>query len=207
MSRIFAITKYTSLVGLFFSLAAAALPALGAIKATATISTSSASAPYAYTITLHNTGTTDIGSFWFAWTDVPIDYNFLPTLPTVTGMPTGWIAPITHNASPDGYGIEYENSTGLAIPTGGSATFSFNSDDSPAIIAGNGYIFPNKVTRSAVYIGAPQNDAGFKFNVAVVPEPSSMVLACIAAGGGLILWSKSRSPRVAPFAITANKPV
>ncbi len=151
-----------------------ALPsaAVADLQASATISTSSTSAPYSYTVTLNNTGITDIGSFWFAWLDFP-DADFLPSAPTVTGMPNGWIAPVTHNGSPgDGYAIEYYNISGSAIAPGASGTFSFTSPDSPLTINGNAYLPSDKVTTSFVYIGFPFTDAGYRFDTTVVSQLS-----------------------------------
>jgi len=143
--------------------------AFAALQASGTITTPSTTSPYDYTITLHNTGTTDIGSFWFAWTDTPLDYDFLPSSPTVTGMPNGWIAPITHGPSlRDGYAIEYYNIGGSAIAPGGSATFSFSSPDSPMKLNANSFFPADKVTTSFVYIGFPQTDPGFVFDMTVV---------------------------------------
>jgi hypothetical protein len=165
-------------------------PSFAGLMASATISTSSMAAPYNYTITLHNTGTTNIGSFWFAWTDVPINYDFLPSSPTVTTMPPGWIAPISHNFGfpGDGYGIEYYNYLGSAIAPGASATFGFTSPDPPATIAGNAFIPPNLVSTSFVYVGFPQGDPGFEFNVKAAPEPSSAALAGVGLGAILLTW-------------------
>jgi hypothetical protein len=148
-------------------------PALADLSASATISTTSTSAPWNYTITLNDTGTTDIGTFWFAWTDTPADYDFLPSVPTVTGMPNGWIAPITHNGSPgDGYAIEYYNVGGAAITPGTSGTFSFTSPNDPLTINGDAFFPPNKVNTSFVYIGFPQTDPGFSLNMTLVPQLS-----------------------------------
>jgi hypothetical protein len=158
------------------------------ILASATVSTTSTSAPYAYTITLDNTGTTNIGTFWFGWTDTPADYNFLPSSPTVTSMPGGWIAPVTHGFAGDGYGIEFYNLTGSAIGAGDSGTFKFTSPDSPATIAGNAFFPGDKVTTSFVYIGFPQTDPGFEFNAKVAPEPASAALAVTAGSGLLFAW-------------------
>src|SRR6185295_13206874 len=70
--------------------------ACAALGATGVVATTDTSAPFHYTITLHNTGTTDIGSLWFAWTDVPRNYDFLPSTPFGISGPVGWTAPITH---------------------------------------------------------------------------------------------------------------
>jgi hypothetical protein len=157
--------------------------AFAALSATAVVSTSSSSSPYDYTIDLHNTGTTNIGTLWFAW-DAGTDYNFLPTSPTNIVAPSGWIAPISHLFPGDGYGIEYYNLSGSAIAPGAHGTFQFTSTDSPATLAGNAYLPPFKVTSSFVYTGFPLSDPGFKFTASVAPEPTSVVLAGIGAGLG-----------------------
>ena len=172
----------------------------GITLATATVSTSSTSAPYSYTITLHNTGDTNIGTFWFGWTLTPTEYDFLPSSPTVTSLPAGWFDPITHNGVPgDGYGIEFYNYFGSPIAPGGIGTFTFTSPDSPTLLAGNAYIPGNKVTTTVVYAGFPLSDAGYQFNVSVVPEPSSLVLAGVGLCIGLLTWRRrlhvGRRPR------------
>jgi hypothetical protein len=169
-----------------------------ALLATATVATSSTTAPYDYTITLHNTGTTDIGTFWFSWTDTPTFYDFLPSAPTVTNMPAGWVAPLSHNAIPgDGYGIEFYNLSGSAIPPGNSATFQFTSPDSPTIIGGNAFIPPNKVTTSFIYGGLPLSGPSFEFNATLVPEPSSALLAGAGVCLGLLACWRRRCKTIA----------
>jgi hypothetical protein len=160
----------------------AATSAFAALSATAVVSTSSPSAPYNYTIDLHNTGDTNIGTFWFAW-DANSDYSFLPTSPTNITAPTGWIAPVTHVFSGDRYGIEYYNISGSPIAAGGTAQFHFTSPDSPAILAGNAWLPAFKVTSSFVYIGFPESDPGFNVIASVaVPEPTSLLMALIGLG-------------------------
>lgn len=68
---------------------ASAGSAWAAISATAVVTTSQTAAPYNYTVTLQNTGTTPIGTFWFAWTPPPHEYNFLPHVPTAISGPAG----------------------------------------------------------------------------------------------------------------------
>src|SRR5476651_1617316 len=98
--------------GIVLTLLAVAPAQALTISASATLSMTSTSAPYHYTITVLNTGTENIGTFWFAWTDTPTFYDFLPSLPTAIGKPVGWFAPITNNGLGDGYGIEYYNLSG-----------------------------------------------------------------------------------------------
>jgi hypothetical protein len=162
--------------------------AVGALSATAIVSTNSSASPYDYTIDLHNTGTTNIGTLWFAW-DAGTDYNFLPTSPTNIVAPSGWTAPISHLFPGDGYGIEYYNLGGSAIAPGAHGLFQFTSTDSPATLAGNAYLPPFKVTSSFVYTGFPLGDAGFKFNASVaVPEPAGLTLAGIGIATAFLTW-------------------
>src|SRR5437764_14888421 len=77
-SRLYARGLVAAAIVSFFGSGAA----FAALPASATISTPQTSAPFNYTITLNNTGTTDIGTFWFAWTSTPSTYDFLPTTPT-----------------------------------------------------------------------------------------------------------------------------
>jgi hypothetical protein len=164
--------------------------AYGALSASATISTGQTSAPFDYTITLTNNGTTSIGTFWFAWTSVPINYDFLPTSPSSVTAPAGWTTLITHSGFPgDGYGLEMYNLSGSAIGAGQTGLFHFTTNDTPAQIGGNAFIAPNKVGTSFVYIGLPQTDPGFKFNALVVPEPS----CALVMGVGLLVWGWGRS--------------
>jgi len=164
-------------------------PSFAALSATADVTTAQNSAPFNYTVTLHNTGTTDIGTLWFAWTNTPGDYNFLPTSPTNITAPDGWLSPVTHNAfGGDGYGIEWYNYLGSTIAPGGTGLFQFTSNDSPSVLAGNAYFPGFKVSHSFVYVGFPETDPGFQFN-ATVPEPATGV---IATSGLLIALTRRR---------------
>jgi hypothetical protein len=155
-----------------------------ALSASAIVSTSSTSAPYHYTIDLQNTGDTNIGSLWFAWTNYLnfYDYNYLPTSPTGVVAPTGWIAPVTHNGPGDGYGIKFYNISGSPIAPGGSGQFQFTSSESPTVLAGNSYLPPDKVASSFVYVGFPEQDPGFKFTptISAVPEPACLALSALS---------------------------
>ena len=90
-------------------------PAFGQLAGTATIFATPNGPNFNYTISLTNTGTMNIGTFWFAWTPpgMPTEYDFLPSAPFSISQPTGWLGP----ASPGfpGYSIEYYNSTGSLI--------------------------------------------------------------------------------------------
>ncbi len=123
---------------------------------------------FLYTITLVNTGAVAIGSFWFAWDDLP-DQNFMSTLPVSITAPSGWISVVTHNGATDGYGIEWVSpSSSTAIGAGQqSNAFTFVSTTTPTEMAGKSQIDPNFDTTSGfVYQSIPKSDPGFILAVA-----------------------------------------
>jgi hypothetical protein len=72
--------------------------------ASATITaTQLAPAEWQYSVTLDDTGSTTVGTFWFAW--VP-GKDFLDTQPTNITSPSGWQEVVTHGGSNDGYVIQ-----------------------------------------------------------------------------------------------------
>ncbi len=155
--------------------------ASAALSATATVSTSQTTAPYTYSIALHNTGTTNIGSFWFAWN--PSGYNFLATQPLSVIAPTNWSYTLS-NIYPgyDGYGLEFVDNGSLLAPGATLSGFSFVSNDSPQELKSNSIWYPNPpVTTSYVYQGAPLGDPGAAVTVSVVPEPAAILLAAAGA--------------------------
>jgi hypothetical protein len=168
-----------------------AVPALAGLLATATISTSQTSALFNYSILLKNAGTTNIGTLWFGW--IP-GYDFLNASPTNLSVPAGWLA-----YSPGGagtYSLEMYNNSGSPIAPGNTGAFSFTSTETPAQLAGNA-LFGNKVTTSFVYVGSPQSDPGYQFNISIVPEPSSLVLLMLAVpAAGLVILGQRRCRRV-----------
>jgi hypothetical protein len=128
---------------------------------------------FGYTITLTDTGQTQIGTFWFAWIPVP-DENFLATPPTAVTPPSGWGYAITHNGASDGYGIEFEANSSLMQP-GQSLTFGFQSTDSPAAVESASMFYPGySVTTSWIFQAYPAPGDGDQFVVAFV--------ACFCAG-------------------------
>lgn len=164
-------------------------PAFGQLAATATISALPDGPNFDYTISLTNTGTTNIGTFWFAWTppNMPFEYDFLPSAPFAITQPTGWFGPASQGFP--GYSIEYYNSGGSPIAPAETATFHFTSPDSPATLQGTTFGFPD--TTSFIYAGAPLNGPTAQVSPAFVPEPSSFVLATVGAIG-LAGWCRRR---------------
>ena len=166
-----------------------AVSAYANLMATATISTNQTSAPFNYQITLHNSGTTNIGAFWFAW--VP-GKDFLPTAPTSIIKPVGWSATVNGSGTTDGRSIEFIDNSSLLTPGTSLSGFGFTSNDSPAQLAGKSPFFTSaSVGTSFVYAGVPFSDAGFQLNVSVVPEPTAIALAGIVVLIVLLQWLRS----------------
>jgi hypothetical protein len=165
-------------------------PAFGQLAGTATISATPNGPNFDYTMSLTNTGTTNIGTFWFAWTPpgMPIEYDFLPSAPFSISQPTGWLGPASFGFP--GYSIEYYNSTGSLIAPGQTATFQFTSPDSPTTLQGSTFGFPN--TTSFIYSGSPLVGSTAQVNPVLVPEPSTYALLAIGCAGLLALLRRQR---------------
>lgn len=157
-------------------MAGAASAARASESASATITLQSISgSTYNYELTLNDTGTTNIGTFWYAW--VP-GQDFLPSSPTAESSPSSWTAKVTHGGSSDGYAIQWVASGSGALTPGSSLSgFEFSSPDSPSALDGDSpYYSTMPVQTSVVYSGGPFSDSGAQFvagNVAV-PEPVSV---------------------------------
>lgn len=149
------------------------------ISATATVSPSLVSpGVYDYSITLNNTGTTTIGTFWFGW--VP-GAGFLSATPTNIDSPTGW----TDKTTNSGKAIQWTTASPLAAGDSLSG-FSFDSTETPAQLqldfTGTGVGSGDPVTTCYIYAGAPLVGTGDQFVATVTPEPSSMLLFLTGAG-------------------------
>jgi hypothetical protein len=164
------------------------------IVATATYAdTQPTSGNYQYDITLNNTGTTTIGTFWFSW--IP-GAGFLSATPTSINAPTGWVDALS-NAN---MAIRWTTTTDLLAPGASVSGFMFDSTLSPtnlgAPFAGPGLGTGDPVDTFFVYIAAPLADPGFQgaaTPAAVAsPEPSTMMLGALALG--LIGWRKFARP-------------
>ncbi|MGN6369395.1 MAG: Ig-like domain-containing protein [Phycisphaerae bacterium] len=119
-----------------------------------------------YSITVTNTGTTTIGTFWFSW--VP-GADFLPSRPITTASPVGWHAQLTGLGNPfDGTAIQWVAGTTAALIQPGQSLsgFEFTTPDSPQVLAGNAPTNPSqKVLTAFVYIAAPEADPGMELQV------------------------------------------
>jgi hypothetical protein len=163
------------------------------LDATATFTDSLVSpGDYQYDLTLNNTGSTTIGTFWFSW--VP-GAGFMSVSPTDVVSPSGWQDMLTNG----GGAIQW---TAIApsddLATGGSLTgFEFDSTLTPAEIEmdyeGLGTGHGDPITTAFVYSGAPFSDAGLQIAAApaaiATPEPATTWIT--ALGFGLIALSSA----------------
>ena len=129
---------------------------------------------YDYSLALHNTGTTTIGTFWFAW--IPAG-DFLNPIPTNVTNPSGWTNKVLTTAQ--GTSIQWLSTTDL-LQSGQTLTgFNFASSETPDQLLGtvpSGVGAGDPITTSFVYIGAPFKDPGFQLSAtAATPEPESLV--------------------------------
>lgn len=163
--------KYAVIAACSAALPAAA--AFAALSGSATLNPTTIAGGTHYDAAVSNTGTTTIGTFWFAW--IPGQF-YLSAVPTTITSPAGWTGSVVGNAS--GSSIRWQASSAASyIPAGGNLSgFGFNSTNNPAFMSGNAVNFPSTpVTTSFFYIGAAFGDAGFRTVVSVVPTPTSAV--------------------------------
>jgi hypothetical protein len=113
-------------------------------SASATISaTQLSSGGNQYTITLDDTGSTPIGTFWFGWAP---GADFLDSSPSSVAAPAGWTDTITHMTGAyvnDGFAIQWvASSPSSDLEPGGSMTFSFVSSEPPSSVLGDSPFYP-----------------------------------------------------------------
>jgi hypothetical protein len=149
-----------------------------------------------YSFTLNDTGTTNIGTFWFAWKP---GQDYMPTVPTNITAPSGWMFQVTGmNNATDGNAVQWvANAASVETPGQSLTGFSFDSATTPAQMAGLAQFFDNPpVATYFIYSGAPFSDAGAVAVAAAAaaqaPEPSTILLTLL--GSGLVLGSFRRRP-------------
>jgi len=166
-------------LSLLVLVAAFAVTAHADILATATYTDSQVSpGVYDYSLTLNNTGTTTIGTFWFSW--IP-GAGFLSATPTDITSPTGWTE-ITTNANK---AIQWKTTTDLLNPGDSLTGFSFESTETPVQLLGfvpSGLGAGDPITTSTVYSGAPLMGADDIFPATPTPEPGTMLLTLTGLG-------------------------
>jgi len=144
-------------------------------SATATISgVAEAGGTYDYTITLLNTGSGNLNSFWYAWTQ---SGNNLAVDPTTPGNSLGWANNLDANS------IQWVNSSGTALAPGQSGAFSFVSTTDPIAIttapSGESVAYVNGIDFSQGSAG--HSTAVFSPVLEETPEPSSLALLVIGS--------------------------
>jgi hypothetical protein len=153
---------------------AAATVSSHAQSATATISAVAAGNVYDYTITLQNTGSVALNSFWYGWTG---SGNNLPSDPSSAANSLGWGNALSGNS------IMWVNSSGTALAPGASATFTFVSSSPPSAITAS----PSG--ESVAYVGAidfSQGTAGDStavFSPTLVSPPPAIPTATATISG------------------------
>jgi hypothetical protein len=166
------------------------------ILATATFTdTMPAPGTWEYNITLNNTGTTTIGTFWFSW--IP-GAGFMTAAPTNIQSPAGW-NPILTNSN---MSIQWTTTASLLAPGDSLSGFLFDSTLSPdQLVApvGQGLGAGDPTSTAFVYIAAPLADPGDQLVVAqavtATPEPSAGLLVGLGIAGVAFLRRKL-SPHV-----------
>lgn len=149
---------------------------------------------FQYDLTLNNTGTTTIGTFWFSW--VPGD-NFMPVSPASITSPAGWQEFITSGGPSGGFAIQWTAKTAANDLGAGSSLSGFDFDSTltsaqlQAFASGNP---SDPISTAFAYSGAPFSDAGVQFaarpaTVTSTPEPTTTLIT--AFGFGLMVVGSS----------------
>ena len=161
------------------------------IDATATYTDSEISpGEFQYDLTLNNTGTTNIGTFWFSW--IP-GAGFMSASPTDIVDPAGWTDILTNG----GAGIQFKTSSDLLASGDSLSGFEFDSTMTPAQLqkdfTGSGVGDGDPIATSFVYAGAPLVGPSDQFvataATAATPEPATTLI--VAIGFGLIVLTSS----------------
>ncbi len=146
-----------------------------------------------YKITLNDTGTTTIGTFWFSW--VP-GFGFLSAPPTGVLSPTGWTNTVTSGNS----AIRWVATSPASYINPGSSLsgFEFLSSEGPDQL--NSSFTKGTTTEPAtiyfIYYGAPFSDEGYSFApsvTSVTPEPSALLLTLTGVGTLVTTLRRRRS--------------
>ena len=184
--------KLPKLIPVRLALAVAAGLAVSTVSshaqnATATISgVAAGGGVFDYTITLQNTGTTSLDSFWYAWT---LSGNNLSTGITTPGSSLGWVdTALEGNTS-----ISWEGNSGNTLAVGQSATFTFASTETPSAIT----TLPSGESVAYVSGTGPdtfgQNSPGsaspvFSPTLVAAPEPSSLGLLLTGLSAAFLIF-------------------
>ena len=150
-----------------------------------------------YQITVTDTGTTTIGTFWFSW--IP-GAGFMPATPTDVMSPTGWTDMLTNG----GKSIQWTTTSDDIEPGDSLEIFSFDStvtpDEFKGIFPGPGLGTGDAILTSTVYAGAPHVGADDIFVVTETPEPGTLPLTISGLGlAAFLAFRLRRSDRKNPI--------
>src|ERR1700722_2397748 len=132
-----------------------------------------------YTITLENTGPGSLEGFWYAWTQSGNNLSIGISNP---GSSLGW----TDTALEGNTSISWQGNSGNALAQNQSATFTFDSTETPTDIttspAGKSVAYVGNIDFSQ---GSGGDSTGVFSPTLSVPEPSSLALLAGVVMGGL----------------------
>ena len=151
----------------------------------------------AYSMTLNNTGTTEVGTFWYSW--LPPCQNFMSVLPTNITSPAGWTSSITNNGSMmDGFGILWFATSPLSNLAAGSSLSGFSFDSTlPAnqlTTSDTPFYAGTPVGTSVAYTDSPFSSLPDTFVVTPVSEWASAVSGTWSSTGN---WTGGAVPNSA----------
>ena len=140
---------------------------------------------YTYSLTLNNTGTTNIGTFWFSWVPGAGYLSPIPNSASITS-PAGW----TFGTFNGGASIRWVTTTSLLASGTSLSGFSFTSAETPTQLASTSTVgsLTNPGAVFYVYEGTPLNTASYQ-SVAtpaaatVTPEPGTLALVFTGLSG------------------------
>lgn len=154
---------------------------LAAIGASATITGEHQlpSGQYQYDLSLNNTGTTPISTYWFGWIVYAgtFVYDLMPSAASSVSSPAGWTGASVHDGI-GSYAVEWTSPTPLG-PGGTLSGFSFVTPDVPGTINGTSF-FAGYPTRESwvyqnVYSGVSSSGANAEFTPAIAPAPEPAI--------------------------------
>jgi hypothetical protein len=134
-----------------------------------------------YTITLTDTGSTSIGSLWYAWTPDVSPFFYLPGTPTDISGTDGWSGSAVANS------IQYVDGVDGPLSSGQSVNLSYEASFSPGQLAAA----VNSGLSVAYEDGIESSPGTSDFSVVTaVPEPSSVALFAAGCFGAILVGSR-----------------
>jgi len=144
-----------------------------------------------YSGVLHNTGTTSVGTFWYAWVPGAPALDFMPHAPVNITAPPGWYGYMQGGTPGDGYSVLwYAYSPATYLAAGGDLSgFGFQSADPPSVMMANSPVFshPYITATSFLYIGQPELDPGYRFTANVTTGQSPCYANCDGSNAAPVL--------------------